>query len=137
MGNRSFKPLPIAMSLLTSYVEALSILGHPAEVYAYGIQIYTMVIGMISGILFSSYFFLPMLFPLKLTSVIEYIELRFKSKLLSLSILLLTMIKSALACGIILYAPTIALASITKLNILTNIFLLGTICTIYSAFAKI
>ncbi|KAL7643247.1 UNVERIFIED_CONTAM: hypothetical protein RMT77_006538 [Armadillidium vulgare] len=137
MGNRSFKPLPIAISLLTSYVSAINILGHPAEVYAYGIQIYTMTIGNMSGILFSYYFFLPMLFPLKLTSIIEYIELRFKSKRLSLSILLLTIMKTALACGIILYAPTIALASITKLNILANIFLLGTICTIYSAFGGI
>ncbi|RXG57814.1 Sodium-coupled monocarboxylate transporter 2, partial [Armadillidium vulgare] len=94
-----------------------------------------MTIGMISGILFSSYFFLPMLFPLKLTSVIEYIELRFKSKRLRLSILPILIIKNALVCGIILYAPTIALASITKLNILANIFLLGTICTLYSAFS--
>ncbi|RXG57494.1 Sodium-coupled monocarboxylate transporter 2 [Armadillidium vulgare] len=39
--------------------------------------------------------------------------------------------------GVCLYAPTIALVSVTKLNTLTYIFLLGVVCTIYSAFGGI
>ncbi|RXG60461.1 Sodium-coupled monocarboxylate transporter 1 [Armadillidium vulgare] len=137
MGNRSFKPMPVAMSLLTSFVSSISLLGYSGEVYAYGAQISMFVLGVILAILFSMYFALPVLYPLKLTSVTEYVELRFKSERLRLVISFLTLLKSLLYLGVCLYAPTIALVTVTKLNTMTYIFLLGVICTIYSAFGGI
>ncbi|KAB7495363.1 Sodium-coupled monocarboxylate transporter 1 [Armadillidium nasatum] len=53
MGNRSFKPLPVAMSLLTSLVSSIGILG------------------IALAIVFCSQFALPVLHPLKLTSITE------------------------------------------------------------------
>ncbi|RXG55002.1 Sodium-coupled monocarboxylate transporter 2 [Armadillidium vulgare] len=45
--------------------------------------------------------------------------------------------KGLIASGIGLYSPTLILASITKLDTLTNILLLGIVCTIYSSFGGI
>ncbi|RXG52513.1 Sodium-coupled monocarboxylate transporter 2 [Armadillidium vulgare] len=104
MGNRSLKPLPVSLSLITSYVSA-----------------------MITIVLYS----------LKLTSINEYIELRFKSKRLRFVIFLLSMAKVLAANGIGLYAPTIALSSVTNLSTLNSIFILGIICTLYSSFGGI
>ncbi|KAL7632129.1 UNVERIFIED_CONTAM: hypothetical protein RMT77_017553 [Armadillidium vulgare] len=137
MGNRSFKPLPVSMSLLTSYVSAISLLGFSGETYANGLQISTMTLGAILGITISLYLFIPVLYPLKLISSNEYIELRFKSKRLCLVFCLFYNVNSMLFSGITLYAPTIALAVVMNLSILTGIILLGTICTIYSAFGGI
>ncbi|KAB7507146.1 hypothetical protein Anas_00224 [Armadillidium nasatum] len=39
--------------------------------------------------------------------------------------------------GFQLYAPTIALASVTNIGVLTYIYILGIICTLYSAFGGI
>ncbi|KAB7502501.1 Sodium/iodide cotransporter [Armadillidium nasatum] len=43
----------------------------PAEVYANGMQIWTIFVGNILAIMFSSYLFVPVLYPLTLTSVNE------------------------------------------------------------------
>ncbi|RXG55226.1 Sodium-coupled monocarboxylate transporter 1 [Armadillidium vulgare] len=137
MGNRSLKPLPVSMSLITSYVSAMTTIGYSAEVYANGLQISTIALGCPLAIIFSYYFLLPVLYSLKLTSINEYIELRFKSKLLRFVIFLLSMAKVLVASGIGLYASTIALSSFTNLSTLTSIFILGIICTLYSSFGGI
>ncbi|KAL7632128.1 UNVERIFIED_CONTAM: hypothetical protein RMT77_017552 [Armadillidium vulgare] len=137
MGNRSFKPLPVSMSLLTTYVSAVSLLGLSGEAYASGLQISTLTLGAMLGITISLYLFIPMLYPLKLISSNEYIELRFKSKRLCSVFCLFLNVKNMLLSGINLYAPTIALAAVMNLSIQNGIILLGTICTIYSAFGGI
>ncbi|RXG53853.1 Sodium-coupled monocarboxylate transporter 2 [Armadillidium vulgare] len=86
---------------------------------------------------FSTYLLIPILYPLKLTTVTEYIELRFKSKALCSVISFLNIVKYFLLNGVSLYAPTVALVSITKLGNLTNIFLLGIICTLYTSLGGI
>ncbi|RXG74041.1 Sodium-coupled monocarboxylate transporter 1 [Armadillidium vulgare] len=134
MGNRSFKPLAVAMSLLTSYVSAIRITG---EIYAHGMQYSIILLGITLSIVFAIYFVLPILYPLKLTSVNEFIELRFKSKRLRTLISFMSLLKSLLHMSFLLYAPTIALASLTNLSISFYIFSLGIICTIYSAFGGI
>ncbi|KAL7643252.1 UNVERIFIED_CONTAM: hypothetical protein RMT77_006543 [Armadillidium vulgare] len=137
MGNRSFKPFPVALSLLTSYVSSLSILGFSGEAYANGMQLFTITLGAMMALKFSTYLLLPILYPLKLTSVNEYIELRFKSKALCSVIFFLNIVKYFLQNGVCLYAPTVALVSITKLSNLSNIFLLGIICTLYTSLGGI
>ncbi|RXG67086.1 Sodium-coupled monocarboxylate transporter 2 [Armadillidium vulgare] len=104
------------MSLLTSFISAVNILGFPGETYANGMQISTVAFGPPLAILFSSYFILPILFPLKLTSINEYIELRFRSKRLRFVIFFLMIVHTLAYCGLSLYAPTLALSAITKLS---------------------
>ncbi|RXG57788.1 Sodium-dependent multivitamin transporter, partial [Armadillidium vulgare] len=111
--------------------------GFTGEVYANGMQISTIGFGPPLAILFSSYFILPILFPLKLTSINEYIELRFKSKRLRFVIFFLMIVNTLVNGGIILYAPTLALSAITKMSTLTCILILGTVCTLYSSFGGI
>ncbi|RXG58869.1 hypothetical protein Avbf_18894 [Armadillidium vulgare] len=119
------------------YQQVTTLIGFPAEVYANGLQISTMALGCPLAIIFSSYFLLPVLYSLKLTSINEYIELRFKSKRLRFVIFLLSMAKALAANGIGLYAPTIALSSVTNLSTLTSIFILGSNLHIYSSFVSI
>ncbi|KAL7643103.1 UNVERIFIED_CONTAM: hypothetical protein RMT77_006393 [Armadillidium vulgare] len=71
MGNRRMHPLPVSMSLLTSIFTAVSVLGYPAEVYANGMQICMFLVGTILAIMFTSYLLIPVLYPLKLTSINE------------------------------------------------------------------
>ncbi|RXG69058.1 Sodium-dependent multivitamin transporter, partial [Armadillidium vulgare] len=71
MGNRRMHNLPVSMSLLTSVVSSFNVLGYSAEVYANGMQISTLLVGIILAIIFSSYLLIPVLYPLKLTSINE------------------------------------------------------------------
>ncbi|KAB7507143.1 Sodium-coupled monocarboxylate transporter 1 [Armadillidium nasatum] len=112
MGNRAFGPIPIAMSLLTSIVSAISLLGYSGEAYAYGCQLSLFVIGI-------------------------YVELRFGSVRLRQIVMVFTSIKGILYMGVCLYAPTIALAAVTPLTSIQYIFILGIIVTIYSSIGGI
>ncbi|KAB7501354.1 Sodium/iodide cotransporter [Armadillidium nasatum] len=137
MGNRRMHHLPVSMSLLTSFFSALAMLGLAAEAYATGMQLCMTIVGIILAIMFSSYLLMPVLHPLKLTSINEYILLRFKSKRLRICLSIMSITKITIMGGLSLYATTIVLASITNLNTTTNIFLLGIVCTTYSAFVSI
>ncbi|RXG60089.1 Sodium-coupled monocarboxylate transporter 1, partial [Armadillidium vulgare] len=145
MGNRVFENYTsfyVSLDFIYICSQHLStnyflISGFAGETYANGMQISTITFGPPLAILFSSYFVLPILFPLKLTSINEYIELRFRSKILRFFISFLMIVNTLVNGGIILYAPTLALSAITKVSTLTCIMILGTICTLYSSFGGI
>ncbi|RXG50816.1 hypothetical protein Avbf_16427, partial [Armadillidium vulgare] len=71
LGNRSFKSLPVAMSLFTTYVSAIALLGTSGEAYANGMQLSMMTFGIMLAIIFSKFLILPILYPLKLMSINE------------------------------------------------------------------
>ncbi|RXG51851.1 hypothetical protein Avbf_10989 [Armadillidium vulgare] len=81
MGNRTLKTLPVAMSLLTSYISAIGLLGYSGEIYGNGMQIGSIILGGPSALIFASYFVLPVLYPLKLTSINEILTLNPNLKL--------------------------------------------------------
>ncbi|RXG64109.1 Sodium-coupled monocarboxylate transporter 2, partial [Armadillidium vulgare] len=66
-----------------------------------------------------------------------YIELRFKSKNLRVAVFLAIFLKGVVISAFALYATSLAIVPIMKFGNLTNILLLGIICTIYSSFGGI
>ncbi|MCL4122649.1 UNVERIFIED_CONTAM: hypothetical protein GTU68_000665 [Idotea baltica] len=137
MGNRSFGPYPVAVSLLSSFISAIGVLGYSGEAYAYGTQMFMFVIGISLGIVAAEIIFLPVIYSLKLTSVNEYPEIRFKSSCLRTCLSFISVIQGLLYMAVCLYAPTIALQSVTPISSQTYIFILGSICTFYSTIGGI
>ncbi|KAL7637534.1 UNVERIFIED_CONTAM: hypothetical protein RMT77_012262 [Armadillidium vulgare] len=133
LGNRSFKSLPVAMSLLTTYVSASTLLGYSGEAYAHGMQLSIGTIGIMLANIFSMCLILPTLHPLKIISINEYIELRFKSTRLCQFLSFIGLLKNTILAALNLFASTIAIAYMTNFSTLTNIILLGSICTLYSS----
>lgn len=77
LGNRSLGVFPVSLSIFSSFVSAIALLGIPAEVYTYGLQIWTGTIFLPFIMFMTSYFFIPVFYELGLTSSYEYLELRF------------------------------------------------------------
>lgn len=71
MGNRNMQLIPVAISILVSFMSAILILGTPAEMYNEGTQYYLYLIGMILAVSLAALLFVPLLYPLKLTSSFE------------------------------------------------------------------
>ena len=71
MGNRDFNIWPVALSLLSAFLSAILILGTPAEVYTEGTQYWVYTLGMMASCVFAVILFVPLLYPLKLTSSYE------------------------------------------------------------------
>ncbi len=74
----------MALSIIASYVSALTILGYPAEMYAFGGQWWLHAAGTAIGAILAVLVFIPVLYPLRLVSLNEYLELRFESKTVKL-----------------------------------------------------
>ena len=71
MGGRNMRLLPVAISILVSFMSAILILGTPAEMYTEGTLYVVYLFGMILAILLSVVLFVPLLYPLRLTSSFE------------------------------------------------------------------
>lgn len=80
MADRKMSCLPVAVSILVSFQSAILILGAPAEMYTKGTQYYLYTFGQMWAVVMATVLFVPLFFPLKLTSIYEYVELRYNSK---------------------------------------------------------
>jgi Na+/proline symporter len=71
MGGRNLQMMPVAVSMLVSYMSAILILGTPAEMYTAGTQYFLYVFGLMAACLVAALLFVPLLYPLKLVSSYE------------------------------------------------------------------
>lgn len=71
MADRNLSFLPVAFSLATSYMSALTVLGTPAEVYRFGSVFLLFAFSYAIMVVISAEVFLPVFYRLGLTSVYE------------------------------------------------------------------
>ena len=71
LGDRDLKLIPVILSLVITNQSPVSIVGLPAEVYLYGIQVNLLALGFVFAYLIASRIAVPLLYPLKITSVNE------------------------------------------------------------------
>ena len=79
-GNRNLPIFPVVMSLAASFMSTNTILGVPAEVYTLGTQFYVSMACFFVAVILSSEVFMPVFYQLNMTSINEYLYLRFKSQ---------------------------------------------------------
>ena len=73
LGNRQMQLVPVALSLLVTFQSAISVMGTPMEVYLHDAMVYHIHIGICCAYIVQYFFLVPLLHPLKLTSVYEVI----------------------------------------------------------------
>ncbi|XP_069358181.1 putative sodium-dependent multivitamin transporter [Maniola hyperantus] len=131
LADRNMSIFPVAVSLMASFMSAITLLGVSAENYYYGMIF--VVINISYGIAtpIASKLYLPVFFGLQKTSTYEYLELRFGPRIRVLASLTYTL-QMVLYNGIVLYAPAIVLESVTGLDRLISILVVGLACTFYS-----
>jgi len=71
MAGRSMSVLPVTLSLLASFMSAITLLGTPAEMVDYGTQYWIISVSYIFVLLLAAYVFIPVFYQLQLTSVFE------------------------------------------------------------------
>ncbi|XP_038220122.1 putative sodium-dependent multivitamin transporter isoform X3 [Zerene cesonia] len=131
LADRNMSIFPVAVSLMASFMSAITLLGVSAENYYYGMIF--VVINLSYGIAtpIASHLYLPVFFGLQKTSTYEYLELRFGPKIRMLASLTYTL-QMILYNGIVLYAPSIVLEAVTGLDRVISILVIGLACTFYS-----
>ena len=71
LAGRGMHPFPVAMSLLSSFISAITILGTPAEVYVYSTMYWWIAVAFIFTALGAGQIFIPVFYNLGITSVFE------------------------------------------------------------------
>ena len=71
LGDRRMKSWPIAISILVSFLSAISLLGFPGEIYTYGTQFYVVILSYVLICATTSTVYIPMFRRIKITSVNE------------------------------------------------------------------
>ncbi|XP_021348647.1 sodium-dependent multivitamin transporter-like, partial [Mizuhopecten yessoensis] len=109
MGNRKMSLIPTALSILVLFQSAILILGAPAEMYTKGTQYYLYTFGQMLAVLLASVVYVPLFYPLRLTSMYEYLELRFNSRAAKLTGTIINTISTLIYSGLASFAPSTAL----------------------------
>ncbi|CAG0888410.1 unnamed protein product [Darwinula stevensoni] len=108
-------------------------MGNPAEVYAYGSQWFATTFGVALGIFSAMLIFVPFFHKLQLSSIFEYFEMRYRSKSVRILGSVSFILQQVLYMTVALYAPVIAVSSVTPFHEWTAILVAGSICTVYTA----
>ena len=136
LADKTMNVWVVSISLMASFMSAITLLGVPAEIYNYGAIFLLINFSYAIGTPISAHFFLPVFYRLNITSAYEYLELRFNRsvRVAASSVFMLQMI---LYMGIVLYAPAIALSAVTGFSKWAAILSVGLICALYCSFGGI
>ncbi|XP_039254778.2 sodium-coupled monocarboxylate transporter 1-like [Styela clava] len=130
-GNRSMSPIPLGFSMAVSFISAITMMGTPVEVYLFGAVISWVVVGNIVAVTFACTYFVPLFYKLKISSVYEYLELRYDRKV-RICCSSVSVIMMVFYMGFAIYIPALALNAVTPLDIKWTIVLTSLVCTFYT-----
>ncbi|GAB1602027.1 sodium-coupled monocarboxylate transporter 1-like [Argonauta hians] len=129
-GNMSV--FPVAMSLLVSFMSAITLLGAPAEIYNVNTMYVWMSVSYFIAIFLAAHVYVPIFYRLNITSIYEYLELRF-SKGVRLIGSIIHCVLMMMYMAIVLYGPALALNAVTGFSLWYSVLSVGLVCTFYTS----
>ncbi|GBN01615.1 Putative sodium-dependent multivitamin transporter [Araneus ventricosus] len=130
LAGKDMSILPVAFSLMASFLSAITVIGVPAEMYQYGINMAYMNIGYVIGMILAAYISLPVFFELNASTAYEYLDKRFGKVARSFTSIVFVF-QMILYMSVVLYAPALALSAVTNLSTWVAIISIGVVCTFY------
>ncbi len=131
LANRSMPWVAVSLSVVASLLSALTYLGAPAVAYR---ENAALVLGLPAALLAAPlviWLFFPIYRRLNVTSIYEYVGARFGSRArYAASFFQILRIQGWM--GIALYAPALALSTVTGLNLWSAIVVMGVVATAYT-----
>lgn len=136
LGDRNIPWWAIGISVVCTYVSAMSFLGGPAWSYKEGLSVIAIHLNYPLVIFFIVAVFMPFFYNNGLTSIYEYQERRFgKASRITLSLIFL--IKQAISSAAVLYATSLILEFITGIDVTYCIIIVTVIALIYTVMGGI
>lgn len=132
MGGRSMSVFPVALSILASFMSAITLLGTASEMYIYGTQYLFIIFSYCLVIPATAYLYMPIFYSLHVTSAYEYLELRFNHVIRAMGCVTFSL-QMLIYMAIVLYAPALALSQVTGISVWTSVLSIGIVCTFYTS----
>ncbi|KAK3091315.1 hypothetical protein FSP39_018871 [Pinctada imbricata] len=131
LAGRQMQVFPVALSLLSSFISAITLLGTPAEVYTYNTMYWWISIGFLFTAMGAAHIFYPVFYRLQITSVFQYVEMRF-GLICRFTACLMYLTWMLLYMAVVLYGPSLALNAVTGLDLWGSVVAVGLVCTFYT-----
>ncbi|XP_046397672.1 uncharacterized protein LOC124164392 [Ischnura elegans] len=132
MGGKNMGLIPVTLSLIASWVSGITLLGMPAEIYTYGTQYWTSVLGLALSTVVTGVFFLPVIHKLQITTSYEYLAIRFCQKVRVLGSMLF-IISHFLYIPIVIYLPALAFSQVTGVSLHLITPVVCVVCIFYTS----
>lgn len=136
VGRKTTPWWAIGISVVATYVSAMTFLGAPAWAYKEGLSVIAIHINYPIVIFLVITFFIPFFFNSGVVSIYEYLEKRFGTAS-RVVIAVVFMISQALSSASVLYGTSIVIGFITGIDIKVCIILVTIIALIYTAMGGI
>jgi len=136
MGGRSMGTIPMTLSLVASFMSAITLLGTPAEMYVSGTQYIALVCSYPFVMGAAAHLYLPVFNKIKITTSYEYLEYRFGLSVRMLGSACFTL-QMLVYMAIVVYAPALALTQVTGLDVDLVCGIVFLVCIFYSAIGGI
>ncbi|XP_071117296.1 sodium-coupled monocarboxylate transporter 2-like [Haliotis cracherodii] len=133
LAGRAMSFLPIALSMLASFTSIISMLGASGEAYRNGIMWVLNEIAHSVGKLIDMCLLLTLLKRLNLSSPFQYIEGRFKSRLLTLIVTVASCVQTMFYMSVILFGQGMALQAVTGFSTLASILVTSAAAVLYTS----
>lgn len=131
LGDRTLPWWAIGISVVATYVGALTFLGGPAWSYADGLSVILIHINYPIAIFIVISVFLPFFYNTGIASIFDYLERRFGVRARSLMSAIFLFGNFAYS-GIMLYTTALVLSYVSDLEIVPSILLVATVATTYT-----
>ncbi|XP_051888658.1 LOW QUALITY PROTEIN: sodium-coupled monocarboxylate transporter 1-like [Pristis pectinata] len=136
VGSRQISAYPIALSLASSFLSAITVIGNPTEVYSFGMMFLMFGFTWFITMTATSLIYIPLFYRLNIISTYEYLNRRF-GKMVRYQVVCCFMIYMFFYLGIVTYAPSLALSQVTGINLWISIVTTAFVCTLYTALGGI
>lgn len=132
VGGRSIPFWAAGISLYATNTSSISFIAIPAKAFDTNWQYMTNNLIAVVGLMFVAVWIVPLLRRLDLMSVFSYLETRFHPAIRMLSSALCILMQLGSRMSVILFLPALAISTITGVDVIWSIMLMGVFTIIYS-----
>lgn len=115
-GGKQFGWFTAGVSILATYISAMTFVGMPGWVYSSGMEAMSIHLNYPIVIFFTVVFFVPVFYKLGLTSIYEYLEHRFGVVARTINSFVFLVVQ-CISAGVILYAVALILVQVLPISI--------------------
>ena len=136
LGGKSMGTLPMTLSLVASFMSAITLLGTPAEIYVFGTQYIGLVLSYPLVMASAAMFYLPVFWKLNVSTSYEYLEWRFNRHVRALASACFVL-QMVLYMAIVVYTPALAMSQVTGFHVDAASAVIFLVCIFYTAIGGI
>jgi SSS family transporter len=133
VGGRTIPFWAAGVSLYATNTSSISFIAIPAKAFETNWQYLTNNLVAVLGLMFVAVWIVPLLRRLDLMSVFQYLETRFHPVIRTLASALCIAVQIGSRMSVILFLPSLAIATITGIPVVWSIVIMGVFTMIYTA----